>query len=497
MSSLGSKVSKNIPVLKSKFLLSCAVFVSLTVILAINSIVQTGINAFNLLSPLLALGFAFYIYFDYKKPINALKEMHEVLSAAINGNTHVRITQTKGLGEVGRVAWDLNDFLDIVEINFNELANSFGKASRREFYRKGLVKGLPGEFAVVMNNGNEAIALMQKADIFSRQNTLLSELHHLNTTNLLGNLKNSQNEMGELSAKMDDVLNIANESKQGADKSSATVAELKMSLDSVNSKMVNVEETASLLAIESNRIADTVKIISDIAEQTNLLALNAAIEAARAGEVGRGFAVVADEVRHLADRTRKSTQEISDIIFNLTGKIDTMVSQTLEVGESTKHIGSEVNHFYTHFDSVASAADLTITLINQNKDSAFGSLVKLDHIIYMQNAYVGLEKAGEGNEAIAVGVDHMSCRLGKWYYEGDGKSNFSTFPAYRELESHHANVHTNVHGAINLVKGDWIKEDAIFNGIVNHVQEAETASANVINCITKLVEQKNAVRSSA
>ncbi|HEY2027145.1 MAG TPA: HAMP domain-containing methyl-accepting chemotaxis protein [Gemmatimonadaceae bacterium] len=121
---------------------------------------------------------------------------------------------------------------------------------------------------------------------------------------------------------------------EGATEEATSVTQTASSLDALNDSIArtmreiqHMEEVARLGAADAEKsgaamgttvaammsISDRISAIHRIAEQTNLLALNAAIEAARAGHQGRGFAVVAEEVRRLADDSRRTAGEITDL----------------------------------------------------------------------------------------------------------------------------------------------------------------------------------------
>ncbi|WP_416350737.1 methyl-accepting chemotaxis protein [Pseudomonas sp. CCI1.2] len=135
---------------------------------------------------------------------------------------------------------------------------------------------------------------------------------------------------------------LAQENAQQTRIGRSSMDEASTSLQQIASSLNGTATVINTLGQRSQEIGSIVGVITSIAEQTNLLALNAAIEAARAGEQGRGFAVVADEVRNLASRTRKATDEITDMIASIQLETGNAIS-TMEQGNALMQEGLSRN----------------------------------------------------------------------------------------------------------------------------------------------------------
>jgi methyl-accepting chemotaxis protein len=86
------------------------------------------------------------------------------------------------------------------------------------------------------------------------------------------------------------------------------------SMQTIRVRVESIAETILSLAEQTQAISGIITTVSELADQSNLLALNAAIEAARAGEQGKSFAVVAQHVRELAERSKKATFQVREIL---------------------------------------------------------------------------------------------------------------------------------------------------------------------------------------
>lgn len=206
-----------------------------------------------------------------------------------------------------------------------------------------------------------------------------------------------------------DVELNTNTIKAMADKSNNDMENAVKSIENVNVSFSDLVSKSQEVGTNITKINAITNLINSIAEQTNLLALNAAIEAARAGEAGRGFTVVADEIRKLAEQSRVSSENIANLLTEVSRDTNVMVDTT-EVMK--KELENQMKDIYTaieSFKSITNAVDeiapkMAVTTesieeLNNDKDNILNKI---------ESASAVSEEVSASAEEIAASTQEMS-----------------------------------------------------------------------------------------
>jgi len=485
------KVSANFPFLKTKINYVVAGILISTAALFTFIIFNQGFSWLALILAMPSPIIAYFIRRTTNQNLDALERIETVLKLTNNGEMYHRISGTLGLGEVGKVAWELNEALDIMESYFKEINTCFTQTAQGNHNRYALADGLPGLLKVSAKNINTALQHMNENEQLVTKRRLSAGLHALNTANLSANLKASQNDLINITDQLGKVENISKETGRNADDSLCTVEQISTSLNDINKTVHSVSEVITALINDSKKINESLSMITGIADQTNLLALNASIEAARAGEHGRGFAVVADEVKNLSEHTKNAALEVSKTLKAFNKRVEQMFAEAEISASLSQEVMEQVNSFSNQFSNLSTSAKASINYIAYAKDKSFGLLTKLDHIIYKQNGYIAIENPNECPQQTAIAVDNHNCRLGKWYYDGIGYEKFRTTQAYSNLDLPHQEVHRTTQTAYQISRSNWAKDSQKLSEIIRYMQLSEDASSQVMRCIDEMVEEKH------
>ena len=191
--------------------------------------------------------------------------------------------------------------------------------------------------------------------------------------------------VNQVSDKIDSNLNNTRRELENAQKN---IDDLIERVNISNDENARVSKELAELNEYASQMQSIVSLIEAITGQTSLLSLNASIEAARAGEAGRGFAVVATEISGLATQTRDATENIANLINNISKELEEVVT-VVEGMIANSNIQS---------DAARHVAD-SFEVINASASEVFEE---------SNNLKVLVEELTVNNQAIVEGIETIS-----------------------------------------------------------------------------------------
>ncbi|MGD1878915.1 MAG: methyl-accepting chemotaxis protein [Kiloniellaceae bacterium] len=315
---------------------------------------------------LLALAAAAISALAQQRACRALARVASATQAlARSGDFSQRVPSCAESPDVEALRNSINHLVDVTDAFVREAGAAMQHVAAGKYFRKIILRGLPGDFRANAERVNQAIAEMAaKTERFGS----LTDSFEKQVSTTIETIEKTVASLGDQSQALN---GCASDSNHRATTMAAAATEASTNVQTVAgaaeqlsaaiqdiSRQVERQATLSREATEDAEVAtatmqelvataaqigEVLDLIGEIADKTNLLALNATIEAARAGDAGRGFAVVASEVKALSRQTAGATERIS--------------SQIKEIQETTRRTAAANERVTERVGTVSEIAD--------------------------------------------------------------------------------------------------------------------------------------------
>ncbi|EHJ01292.1 methyl-accepting chemotaxis sensory transducer [Clostridium sp. DL-VIII] len=313
-----------------------------------------------------AIGFVLMLLVSYTIVVVIKKSMKEItfdLKMISNGDFSVRI-DSYSKNEFGVMRESLKKTISNISLMVESVRNSTNIVNEQ-------TTNLLGASDEMSSSTQQINAAVQ--EVASAANEQSNDLINVKTS-----LDAFADSLNQITTAINDVNSNLHNINSMAENGNSKLKFLSDSIKNVNESFDTVRNKVVSLDNHVEKVNDITNIINSIAEQTDLLALNAAIESARAGEVGKGFAVVAEEIRKLAEQSKLSASDISNLISSINKEAQVAV-KTTDLGKDSLNNQSEliedsIKSFTLIFNAIETIlprvdnVNKSIELINTEKD---------------------------------------------------------------------------------------------------------------------------------